>query len=295
MSTVTSPFPTRALDRGGVTLRYVDVGQGEPVVMVHGNPTWHYYFRALIDALKGTHRVIAPDHVGMGLSDRPDEARYGYRLKDRVDDLEALIEQVAPGRAVTLVVHDWGGMIGLGWASRHPARLARLVVMNTAAFLMPAGKRLPWQLWVVRNTPLGPLLVRGLNGFSRGLVRDGVVKPLAAEVRRQYLAPYASWGERRAVLRFVQDIPLRPGDASYEECRRVEEGLHRFREVPALICWGLRDFVFDAAYLEEWRRRLPGAEVHAFRDAGHLVLEDAGERVVALVREFVGQASQPAS
>jgi cis-3-alkyl-4-acyloxetan-2-one decarboxylase len=286
--TVLSPFsPLSSLDRGGLQLRYVDQGQGEPVVMVHGNPTWHYFFRSLIEGLRGSHRVIAPDHIGCGTSDKPDDRRYGYRLKDRIDDLEALLDHAAPQQHVTLVLHDWGGMIGMGWAVRHPERVARLVILNTAAFLMPAGKKLPWQIAVVRNTPLGPLLVRGLNLFSRGLVRYGSVKPLPPEVRHQYLAPYDNRANRRAVLRFVQDIPLRPGDPSYEVARQVQDGLERFRDVPALICWGLRDFVFDEGYLAEWRRRLPGAEVHAFADAGHLVLEDAAERIVPLVRQFL--------
>src|SRR5262249_13012039 len=185
------------------------------------------------------------------------------------------------------------GMIGMGWAVRHPQRVARLVILNTAAFLMPAGKRLPWQIAVVRNTSLGRLLVRGLNLFSRGLVRYCSVKKLPSEVRSQYLAPYDSWANRRAVLRFVQDIPLRPGDASYGLCRQIEEGLECFRDVPALICWGLRDFVFDEGYLSEWRRRLPRAEVHAFADAGHLVLEDAAERVVPLVHQFLARMDRP--
>jgi haloalkane dehalogenase len=270
---------------GGHRYHYIDEGQGEAVVMVHGNPTWSFVFRHLIAGLRDRYRVIAPDHIGCGLSDKPDDSQYEYRLRRRVDDLDALVEHLGL-RSLTLVLHDWGGMIGMAWASRHPERVKRLVILNTASFLMPQGKKLPWSLWLVRNTPLGPVLVRGLNAFSRGAVRYCVCKPLAPEVRAGYLKPYGSWKDRLAVLRFVQDIPLAPGDCGYDLVRSVQDGLHRFQDVPMLICWGAKDFVFDDHFLAEWQRRFPRAEVHRFADAGHLVLEDAGDRILPLVRDF---------
>jgi haloalkane dehalogenase len=281
-----SPFPPHFLDLHGVRLHYVDEGRGDPVVMVHGNPTWSFYFRSLIAALKDGHRVIAPDHVGCGLSDKPSDDRYEYRLKRRVDDLETLLEHLGIRERITLVLHDWGGMIGTAFASRHPERIARLVVMNTAAFRMPAGKKLPWQLWLIRNTFLGPLLVRGLNLFSEGLVRWCVTRRLSAEERAGYLAPYRTWHDRIAVLRFIQDIPLTPADPSYAVVKGVEEGLSRFAGVPMLICWGMRDFVFDEDFLLGWRERFPHAEVHRFPRAHHLVLEDEGPRIAELVKDF---------
>src|SRR5262249_1862574 len=172
-------------------------------------------------------------------------------------------------------------------ASRSTEGVRRLVVLNTAAFFPPPGKKLPWQLWLVRNTPLGPLLVRGLGLFSWGLVRFCCVKPLPAAVRAGYLAPYRSWRERIAVLRFVQDIPQKPGDRASELVRAVEEGLPRFGGVPMLICWGQRDFVFDRSFLAGWQERFPQAEVHSLADAGHLVLEDAGQRILGLIRDFL--------
>jgi haloalkane dehalogenase len=273
----------------GVRQHCHDEGHGEPVVMLHGNPTWSFYFRKLIAGLRDRYRVIAPDHIGCGLSDRPDDRHYEYRLRRRVDDLEALLDHLGLNERLTLVLHDWGGMIGMAYASRYPERIARLVILNTAAFLRPAKKKLPWQLRLIRNTPLGPLLVRGLNAFVRGALRYGVVRPLSPEVRAGYLKPYRSWKDRLAVLRFVQDIPLKPGDPSYDLVREVQDGLHRFAQVPMLICWGAQDFVFDDGFLAEWQRRFPAAEVHRFADAGHLVLEDAGERIVPLVREFLGR------
>ena len=137
------PFVSHFARLGGFRYHYVDEGAGDPVVMVHGNPTWSFYFRSLISGLSGTHRTIAPDHIGCGLSEVPSATDYGYRLLDRVNDLERFIDSLNLDRPITLIVHDWGGAIGLSWAVRHPERIGRLVVLNTAAFHMPAGKRLP--------------------------------------------------------------------------------------------------------------------------------------------------------
>jgi len=281
------PFAGHSLDLGGVRMHYLDEGRGEAVVCVHGNPTWSFYFRSLVMALRGSHRVVVPDHIGCGLSEKPGDDRYPYTLERRVADLEELIDRLELGD-VTLVVHDWGGAIGLGWAVRPPERVKRLVLLNTAAFHLPPRKRMPWQLSLVRDTPAGPLLVRGLNAFARGATHAACTRVrLSREVRDAYCAPYDGWGSRRAVLRFVQDIPLEPGDPAYGELSRIEAGLAALADRPALILWGARDFVFDHHFLAVWRRLLPGAEVHEFADCGHYVLEDAAEEIIPLVQRFL--------
>jgi haloalkane dehalogenase len=282
------PFEGKYLSLSkGVRLHYLDEGHGEPVVMLHGNPTWSFFYRNLISGLRDSYRTITPDHVGCGLSDKPDDRVYDYTLRRRVEDLETLLEHLRLHEGLTLVLHDWGGMIGMAYAHRHPGRVRRLVVLNTAAFRLPWGKKLPWSLWLCRNTPAGPLLVHGLNAFCRGAARFCVSHPLPAAVRAAYLAPYDNWRNRIAVLRFVQDIPLVPGDAAYDLVREVDEGLHHLCSAPMLVCWGMRDFVFDGVFLNEWRRRFPRAAVHCFGDAGHYVLEDAGDEILALVRDFL--------
>jgi haloalkane dehalogenase len=276
------------LDLGGLRYHYIDQGQGDPVVMLHGNPTWSFYYRNLVLGLRDSYRVIVPDHIGCGLSDKPGDHDYTYTLGRRVDDLEALLDHLGLGRDLTLVLHDWGGMIGMAYATRHPEQIRRLVILNTAAFHKPANKRLPWQLWLVRNTWLGALLVRGGNAFARGAARVACTrKRLPAELRRAYCAPYDSWANRIATLRFVQDIPIRPGDPAYDIVSEVQAGLTGFADRPTLICWGEQDFVFDCSFLDEWCRYLPQAEIHRFADCGHYVLEDASEEIVELVRRFL--------
>jgi haloalkane dehalogenase len=288
------PFEGRFLDLDGGRMHYLDEGEGSPVVMVHGNPTWSYYYRHLVLALRGRHRVVVPDHIGCGLSDKPGEDIYPYRLARRVEDLGRLLDHVKPDRKITLVVHDWGGMIGMAWAVRHPERIERLVILNTAGFHLPKATRVPMSLKLSRSV-LGAFLVRGLNLFCRGALRYCTTRRrLTPGERRAYLAPYDSWKHRLAVHRFIQDIPLRPSDAGYDIISEVEAGLDLLQDVPTLVLWGMKDFVFDPAYLAEWERRMPHAEACRFDDAGHYVLEDAREEVVARVQAFIAQTSTEA-
>jgi pimeloyl-ACP methyl ester carboxylesterase len=290
------PWEGHRLDVGrGVHMHYLDVGAGEPLVMLHGNPTWSFYWRHLVAGLSGSHRTIVPDHVGCGLSDKPGDDVYEYVLERRVHDLDLLLRTLGITKDITLVVHDWGGMIGLAFATLFPGRVKRLVVLNTAGFGLPKGRRLPWQIAAVRRLPFFALPVRGLNAFSRGANRLCSTVPgrMNSLVREAYLAPYDSWAHRIAVQRFVEDIPLAPGDRSYDLVNRVSNELDQLRDVPLLLCWGRRDFVFDDAFLDEWRRRLPHAEVHVFEDAGHYVAEDAHERIIPLVSQFL--AAHPLS
>ena len=286
------PFKSNFLDLKGLKLHYLDEGQGEPVVMLHGNPSWSFYYRELVKALRGGYRCVVPDHIGMGLSDKPGDARYAYTLESRVDDLEALLESLSIKEGITLVVHDWGGMIGFAYVARHPERIKRLVVLNTAAFLLPRGKGLPWTLKLGRDSWLGALLIRGFNAFSLGAAYTGVTRrPMSAEIRAAYTAPYDSWADRIATLRFVQDIPLFPGDRAYELVKATSEKLPALGAVPMLGVWGMKDFVFDADFLKEWERRFPKTEFHRIPDAGHYVLEDAPEIVIPKIKEFLGKGA----
>ena len=282
------PFESNYLDLNGLKYHFLDQGKGEPVVMIHGNPTWSFYFRELVKGLSPQFRTIVPDHIGCGLSDKPDIKRYDYRLKSRVDDLESLIDHLGLKEKITLVLHDWGGMIGMVYALRHPERIHRIAVMNTAAFLLPKGKKLPFSLWIVRNVkPFATLTVLGMNLFAYGALSMASYKGLKKDVKSGLIAPYNCWSNRIATLKFVQDIPLSEKDPSYSLVKYVDENLYKLSHIPMIICWGKHDFVFDAAYLLEWQQRFPNAEVHAFSDAGHYVLEDVPDEIVILIKDFL--------
>ena len=283
------PWTRRRFDRGdGIEMNYLDEGQGETLVLLHGNPTWSYYWRHLVAGLTDRYRCVVPDHVGMGLSDKPGDDRYAYTLQSRVDDLTKLFDHLGLGDDLTLVAHDWGGMIGLAWAVTHPGRVKRFVLANTAGFRLPATGRLPWQLWLVKNLPMA-VPVRGFNAFVRGAARACSTRPGAmdAQTKRAYVAPYDSWSNRIAIHRFVQDIPLKPTDPAWPLMTQVEDALPGLNDLPVQILCGRKDFVFDDHFLAEWRARLPEAEFHVWDDCGHYVCEDARDEITPLVRDFL--------
>ena len=284
------PFtPKQFQPRPGLSMSYLDEGprDGEVVLMLHGNPSWSYYWRTLVSGLSDKYRCIVPDHIGMGFSDKPDDADYDYTLQSRVDDVAALVQHLGITGPVTLAVHDWGGMIGFGWALSHAAQVKRLVVTNTAAFPLPQAKPMPWQIALGRDWKFGALIIRAFNAFSSGASYLGVERRMPADVRRAYVSPYNNWKNRISTVRFMQDIPLGPQDKAWPLLEEAGRRLPEFADRPAFLGWGLKDFVFDKHFLAGFRAALPQAEVHAYDDAGHYVLEDKHELLVPLIRDFL--------
>jgi len=283
------PFKSNYMDIRGIKYHYIDEGSGNPVLMIHGNPTWSFYFRSLIKDLSPEFRTIAPDHIGCGLSGRPDVSCYDYRLKSRVEDIDLFLRNLNLSGKITLILHDWGGMIGMAYAIKNPEKISSVVLMNTAAFFPPGGDmKIPFRLRMIRDTGLfSNIAVLGLNLFAKGALYMASYRGLSDDVKKGLIAPYNSWKNRIAVLKFVQDIPLCKTDPGYGFVKDVEDNLHSLSEIPMLICWGKHDFVFTENYLAEWRKRFPGAEIHLFDNAGHYVLEDEPEKIAFTVRDFL--------
>ena len=284
------PFSSHYLETRGLRLHYLDEGPRDapPVLMLHGNPTWSFYYRNLVLALRDRFRCIVPDHIGCGLSDKPGDDRYDYRLKSRIEDIATLVDHLDLEQPITLVVHDWGGMIGFAWAVEHPDRIARTVVLNTAAFPLPSDKKMPPALSLVRDTALGAFLVRRFNAFSAIAARVAFKKPVSREIREAYTLPYDCPENRIATWKFVQDIPLSESDPGYDILTNTAERLHLMANKPCLIAWGEKDFVFDSPFLNQWLEYLPEAEVHRFPDCGHYILEDGGPALIETIGRFVG-------
>jgi acyl-CoA synthetase (AMP-forming)/AMP-acid ligase II/pimeloyl-ACP methyl ester carboxylesterase len=253
------------------------------LLCVHGNPTWSYLWRRLLAAAPPGWRVIAPDHLGMGWSDRPTVPR---TLARRVADLGALTAALGVRGPVVTVGHDWGGIISLGWAVEHRADLRGVVLANTAV-AMPEGDLGPALIRLAHVPALrtvvtvaSPLFVRGATALSK--------PPLPRAIRRAYAQPYGSAARRRAVGDFVADIPFRPGHPSRAAQQAIAEDI-RTLDVPALLLWGPRDPVFGEKYLADVRDRLPQAQVHRYEGASHLLPEDApqyAEAVAAWVTDL---------
>lgn len=288
------PFNSNYVALNGLRYHYIDEGNkdAEPIIMVHGNPTWSFYYRNLVKDLSPSYRTIAPDHIGCGLSEKPDPNSYNFDLTDRIDDLSSFVEKLNLERKITLVVHDWGGMIALSWARNNLDKIGRLIILNTSGFHLPAEKKMPFSLNLFRNTKIGARMILNYNAFGRGASHLCVKeKPLSKAVRKSYLAPYKTPKDRHSILRFVQDIPLNPADPSYHIVTLTQKSLKRFKNIPTLILWGAKDFVFDNTFLNEWRQHMPHAEIRNYQKAGHYVLEDAYDECLAEIKAFLNKYS----
>jgi len=281
------PFEPKRFDTGRGMLSYLDEGQGdEAVLMVHGNPTWSFFYRNVVLALRGRIRCIVPDHLGCGLSDKPQD--YDYTLGNHVANLGKLLDSLALNK-IHLVVHDWGGPIGLGACLQRHEKLGKVVIMNTAAF---ADSDIPWRIRLCRAPLLGEFLVRGFNGFAWPATWMAVTKPLPAEVARGFTFPYDSWANRIATHRFVRDIPTGKGEPSDAALRAVESQLPLLQSKPVRILWGGADFCFNQHYYERWRQILPKAPARYLTNCGHYLLEDAREDCLATITEhFCGDCA----
>lgn len=281
------PFESHYADVSGQRMHYLDEGSGPPLLMVHGNPTWSFYWRNLVSAFRDRYRVIVPDHIGCGLSGKPSPGEYDFRLANRIADLASLVEQLNLEN-VTLLAHDWGGAIGMGTAVKIPARFRRFVLFNTAAFPDP---RCPLRIRVCRIPVLGQIGIQGFNLFALAAIKMAVGRPerMTAEVRAGLLAPYDSWAHRTAVHRFVADIPLSPRHPSFAAIREIEQGLAQFRNHPVCLIWGMRDWCFTPHFLDRFLDFFPQATVHRLDHAGHYVIEDAHEEIVPLLHQFFAE------
>lgn len=264
-------------------MHYLDEGprSRRALLMLHGNPTWSFYYRNVVKKFRERFRCIVPDHIGCGLSDKPQD--YPYRLADHIRNVRALLDALQIDD-VTLIAHDWGGAIGTGAATEQPERFSRFVWLNTAAF---RSARIPFRIAVCRWPLLGALGVRGLNGFAGAALFMATEKGLPARVKQGLLAPYDSWANRVAIHRFVQDIPMRESHPSWPALERIEARLPLLAAKPKLFCWGMKDWCFSPHFLERWLEFFPGAETLRIEDAGHYVLEDAPDRVHARLESFL--------
>lgn len=287
-SFVEYPFtPKKYQISNGYNLSYIEQGTKnaatQSVVLLHGNPTWSYYYRHLISALSHDHHVIAPDHIGMGLSDKPDS--YDYCLQNHINNTIELLDSLQL-KNVTLVVHDWGGAIGHGIAIKRPELVGAIVSMNTAAF---TSLRIPFRIGICKLPIIGEWMVRRFNAFAWPATFMAVKTPLSKEVKKAYLAPYDNYRNRIATSRFVRDIPLHKGHKSYLILKEIEDKLPSLVNLPKIYIWGEKDFCFTTHFLYRFTHFFPKAKCYIFADAGHYVLEDKREQVISIIQEFLNE------
>lgn len=283
----TYPFAPRYRTVNGVRMHFVDEGQGEPVVLLHGDPTWGYLYRHFIPRLARRRRCVVPDHMGMGKSETP-AVPNPYRLGHHIANLEALLLDLDL-RDITLVLHDWGGPVGLGAAIRHPGRVKRLVLMNTWASAPWPGGPLPRLLDVIRSGR-GERFVLERNGYLEPALVGTTYhqERLTPAVMDAYRAPFPTPQSRLALLCWSRDIPVIETDPSYAEIKRIEAGLTVFAAAPILLIWGMRDPVLSPQILRWWQSRYPQAATREIQDASHFLQEDAPDHILGWLEEFLG-------
>lgn len=270
------PFTDHWFPCGDGYMHYVDEGRGVPVLLLHGNPTWSYLYRHVIQALRGECRLVAPDYPGFGLSKAP--AAYGFTPPEQAQILGRLIDHLGLSSFV-LVVQDWGGPIGLHYATTHPRRVRALVVMNSWSWEASGPMKL-FSL-VMGGRPLGYWLQRRGNFFARRLVPLGIAhrEKRTQDVLEAYVRPFPSPNSRHATWVFPRHIRQ-----SGQWLREIELHLGGLSHVPVQIVWGRRDVAFRRKEMRRWQQHFPLHETEVLDDAAHFVQEDRPDRVVAAIR-----------
>ena len=295
----TWPFPARYCTAAGFRQHYIDEGAGRPVILLHGQPTWGYIWRKFVTPLARTHRVIVPDHMGFGKSETPGETPGGreYTLREHVHNLTVLIDSLDL-RDITLVMQDWGGPIGIGYAVRHPERIHSLVLMNTVFGYGAAGRRdlpnpleTPWFRWIreglstgrteavlshLGSTILSVMQIVGLERLDR-------VDPTFI---RAYAAPFPTPADCKGAIEFPLDLAL---GRIRDFVREGAAGVPALRGKPAIMIEGMLDRAIPPSLaIADFQGVWPNAPVIEVPGAGHYIQEDAPEVVVPVVQGFLG-------
>lgn len=259
-------------------LHYIDEGKGPVIVMLHGNPTWSFFYRNLIKDLSKNHRVIVPDHIGCGLSSKPEE--YEYTLINHITNVEKLLNHLHIEK-FSLIVHDWGGAIGMGVATRSPQKIEKIVAMNTACF---TSEDIPFRINILRND-FGEWMIRSMNAFAFPATFMAVNKKLNPIIKKGFLLPYNNFNNRIATAKFVRDIPMDKSHQTYPILKKIEEHLKDIK-APVLLLWGEKDFCFNMNFYKRWQDFFPEAKGISYPDASHYLLEDKYPEVSNEISRF---------
>ena len=267
----------------GHQMHFVDEGEGEPLVFVHGNPAWSFEFRYPIRALRSEFRCVAPDHIGFGLSSRS-ARREDHHPESHAHRFAEFLEHLDL-RDITLFMTDWGGPIGLDFARKHPERIKRLVIANT--WCWPVGDEFHFKIFsFLMSTWIGQYLIRHHNLFVNKVMPNAVADPsvLTPEIMAHYRNAQPSPAARAANAALPGHIV-----GASDWLGSIWDDRAAFADKPALILWGLKDVAFRRKELDRWRSALSDVEEHVFGDCGHMLAEEAPDRLVPIMRAFMGR------
>lgn len=274
------PFESHFLQLEMGKMHYVDEGSGEPIVMVHGNPTWSFLYRHLIKGLSKRYRCIAVDHIGFGLSDKP--WNWSYYPEDHAKNLKLLIEKLDL-KGITLVVQDWGGPIGLSYAVNSPDNVKRLIIMNTWMWSVK-GDPYYERFSKFMGGPIGRFLIKRFNFFVRVIMKKAMGDPakLTAPVHRHYFKALERPEERKGCWTF----PKRIIDSS-DWLALLWSQRDKIKDKPSLILWGMKDIAFREQELNRWISLSSDSKVIKYDDTGHFVQEEKGSELCPVIEEFL--------
>ena len=270
------PFVSHYLATPAGRLHYVDEGQGSVIVMIHGNPTWSFMYRKLIKQLRPYHRCVAMDHLGFGLSDKPGD--WSYTPEDHTANLSALIEHLKLD-GITLMVQDWGGPLGLAYATQHPEKIARIIIMNTWAWPVNHDPHyIAFSSFM--GGPIGRMLIRRYNFFTKTLMRQiyGDKEKLTDSIHSHYLQALASPDERKGCYVFPRQILQ-----STNWLTQVWHDISKLKDKPVLIAWGMKDVAFREKELKKWEKTFPSALSIRLDSVGHFVPEEAPDELYDVI------------
>ncbi len=287
------PYHSKTLDVGSHRLRYLDEGSSsgdQPTILcVHGNPTWSFYYRKVIERFSPNIRVVAIDHLGCGRSEKPAKEDFPYTLAAHRDNLISLIDHLNL-KNIVLLAHDWGGAIGLSAAHARLQQLAGVILLNTAGFPPPY---MPWRISACRWPIVGTPAVRGLNLFAKAAITMAMSRTtLSNDAKEGLLAPYNNWENRVAIDRFVRDIPTRRSHPTYQTLADLEAGLKDFADLPIQLIWGMKDWCFRPECLRRFEQAWPHAKTLELPTTGHYVLEDSPKETLAAIEAFLPTISR---
>jgi len=279
----TFPFKPNFKKINGFQMHYVDEGEGEPIVCVHGEPTWGYLYRKFIPSLTESNRVIVPDHMGFGKSDTPQDKP--YILAQHIDNFTKLLLELDL-KDITLVFQDWGGPISFGFATAYPDRVKRLVIMNTGIGVLPAGAK----TWIsdmeergILEDVLGDMDMYIPRMFASTLMHGTAIETMI----RAYAAPFPDRSFCIGAIAFPRDIPVGDDHPSAATMRSIQKKLGLLKDKAKIIIWGMKDPIFPRLVLDWWRKVYPDAESHELVEAGHFLQEDAPEKIVTIITNFL--------
>ncbi|MHA1229562.1 MAG: alpha/beta fold hydrolase [Candidatus Helarchaeota archaeon] len=280
------PFKPNYLVINGFNMHYVDEGSGEPIVLIHGEPTWGYLYRKFIPILAESNRVIVPDHMGFGKSDVPLDKP--YTLAQHIDNLTKLLLNLKL-KDITIVVQDWGGPIGFGFAVNNPDLIKRIVIMNTSVGVAKENRRL-WYEPMVENGTYDQLM-GNMKIFIPQMMFGTFVKKFSREekkiMKKAYTAPFPSEEYCIGAKAFPKDIPKGKTHPSSKIMQEIRDKLPLLSNKPKILIWGMKDIIFPPKIIEIWQKIYPDIKVFKIQNAGHYLQEDAPEQIIPIIKKFV--------